>query len=226
MKILPFLLSGLLLYGNAAAATKKPPCDPLTGDAVTQQAKALNKLKNRSQAPSLFANDPTITIEKILAPGNDANRFSPTKAAAITGYVASVKPGGIESCNCHAKDPAKKDTHIEIVADPKYAVKKLINVTTIKNGKRRTIRKDANETYHLIVEVTPRVRDQQRARGVDWSTAALRTQLTHHWVRFIGWMLFDTEHILQAENTRPGNKLNWRATCTEIHPVFGIKVIK
>jgi hypothetical protein len=225
IKLLPVLISLLLLCGNATAATKKRPCDPLTGDAVMAQAKALNKFKNRSQPPSLFDIDPTITIAKMLAPGNDTNRFPMTKAATIAGYVASVKVGGIETCNCHATDAAKRDTHIDVVADPKYAVQNFISVTTVKNGKRKTIKKDANEKYHLIVEVTPRVRDQQRSRGVDWSTDTLKAQLTHHWVRFTGWLLFDDEHIPEAENTHPGNKLNWRATCTEIHPIFAIEVV-
>jgi len=224
MKILPLFLVVLLLCSNASAAAKKSkkrPCDPLTGDAVQPQAKALNPFKNRTQAPSLFDFDPTITIQKILAPGNDSNRFPMTKAATITGYVVKVQKGGIETCNCHATDPAKMDTHIDIVADPKYAVRHLVRTTC----KGKTIQKDTNEKYHMIVEVTPRVRDQQRAKGVDWSTDTLKQQLTHHWVRFSGWLLFDTEHFPEAENTNPGGKCNWRATCTEIHPIFGIKVV-
>jgi hypothetical protein len=227
MKPLILIFAALIACTNlSVAAPKKRPCDPVTGDAVTDQAKALNTLKNRSQGPSIFDNDPTITIDKILAPGNDVNRFSPTKAATITGYVASVKVGGIETCNCHATNPAARDTHIDLVSDPKYAVPHFINVSTTKNGKRTTVKKDTNEKYHMIVEVTPRVRAQQQAHGVDWSTPTLKTQLTHHWVRFSGWMLFDTEHIPEAENTHPGNKLNWRATCTEIHPIFAINVVK
>jgi hypothetical protein len=226
MKFLSIAIVVSLLCSNALATTrksaKKRPCDPLTGDATAPVAKDLNKLKNRSQAPSFLNYDLTITIQKILAPGNDSNRFSATKAATITGYVASVKPGGIETCNCHATDPAKRDTHIDLVADAKYASPKIVK---IKSG-RRTIRKDINEKYHMIVEVTPRVRSAQLAKGIDWSTATLNKQLMHHWVRFSGWMLFDLEHVPQAENTNPGGKSNWRATCTEIHPVFAITVIR
>ena len=86
--------------------------------------------------------------------------------------------------------------------------------------------KDTNEKHHMIVEVTPHVRDQQRAKGVDWSTATLAKQLTHHRVRFSGWILFDWMHKGEAENTNHGNKCNWRATCTEIHPLFAINVVK
>jgi hypothetical protein len=225
MKILSVLTLLFLLCDNAPATTntrKKRPCDPLTGDAVGQTEKQLNVLKNRYQPPQRFDYDPTITIEKILAPGNDTNRFSPTRAAQITGYVASVKVGGIESCNCHAKDPAHRDTHIDVMADPKYAVRNLAKV----NCKGKPPMKDTNEKYHVIVEVTPRVRNQQRAKGVDWTTATLAKQLTGHWVRFSGWILFDSLHSGEAENTNPGNKCNWRATCTEIHPIFAIKVVK
>ena len=118
------------------------------------------------------------------------------------------------------------DTHIELVSDPKYAVPNYVKITTTKKGKRTTIKKDVNEKHFLIVEVTPRVRKQQAARGIDWSTDTLKRRLTHHWVRFRGWLLFDSEHVNEAENTNPGNKRNWRATCTEIHPVFAINVVR
>jgi hypothetical protein len=38
-------------------------------------------------------------------------------------------------------------------------------------------------------------------------------------------MLFDFEHVDQAENTNPGGAKNVRATCWEIHPVTAIKVL-
>ncbi len=225
MKLLTILIVLAILCDNAAAASKKRtkrPCDPLTGDAVLQEEKELNPFKNRSRAPSWLDFNPTITIQKILAPGNDANRFSMTTAATITGYVVKVQKGGIESCNCHATDPAKMDTHIDVVADPKYAIPHFMK---IKARHRKTIKKDTNEKYHMIVEVTPRVRDQQRRKGVDWSTDTLKQRLTDRWVRFSGWLLFDNLHVQEAENTNPGDKRNWRATCTEIHPIFAITIV-
>jgi hypothetical protein len=213
------LFPALLICADASAKT---PCDPITGDATTAGGKALNRLKNRSQAPTSSKIDSSITITRLMA---DKGRLPATKAATITGYVALVKNGGPETCNCHK--PGVLDTHIEIVADPKYAARKLVKVTIInkKTGKKRVINKDTNEKYHLIVEVTPRVRNQMKTKGVDWSTQALIPRLTHHWVQFTGWILFDSEHISSAENTNPGNKLNWRATCTELHPLFAIKVV-
>jgi hypothetical protein len=216
-----------LCFGIADIDAKNVPCDPLTGDATAPGAKALNPFKNRSKAPTAKDIDSSITLAAILKPGNDTKRFPMTKAATVTGYVVSAKVGGIETCNCHAKDPKNRDTHIDIVADPKLAVPKMISVTTTgKNGKKRTIRKDANEKYHVIVEVTPRVRQQMKAKGLDWSTETLHKRLPGHFVRFTGWMLFDTEHKDESENTNPGRKLNWRATCNEVHPVFAINVLK
>lgn len=228
MRICVIIFAALLVCTEAGAkTTKKPPCNSLTGDATDATAKQVNRLKNRSKPPSQSDIDPNITIKRMLAPGNDVNRFAPTKAASITGYVVSAKPGGIETCNCHAEEDLKKDTHIDVVADPKYAVPKFVNVTTIdKKGKRHVIKKDTNQKYHVIVEVTPRVRRQMKSAGRDWSTKTLHKTLPGHWVTFTGWLLFDVEHWPQAENTKPGNSLNWRATCNEIHPVFGIQIVK
>jgi hypothetical protein len=222
-----FIILAALSVALAHAEAKKVPCDPLTGDATAAGAKALNPFKNRSTAPKAADIDRRITLAAILKPGDDTHRFPMTKAATITGYVVSAKVGGIETCNCHAKDPKDRDTHIDVVADPKFAVKKLISVTTTgKDGKKHTIKKDANEKYHVVVEVTPRVRQRMKAKGLDWSTDTLHKTLPGHFVRFTGWMLFDTEHKDESENTTPGRKLNWRATCNEIHPVFAINIVK
>ena len=66
----------------------------------------LNPFKNRSQAPPTV--NPSITLEA-LAQGA---RFENTEAASVIGYVALVKSGGAETCNCGAKDAAHTDTHI------------------------------------------------------------------------------------------------------------------
>jgi hypothetical protein len=77
----------------------------------------------------------------------------------------------------------------------------------------------------LIVEVTPPMRDWAAAQRRDWSTATLQRQLTGRRVRFEGWLLFDDEHDEESENTRPGDRDNWRATAWEIHPVTSIEVM-
>lgn len=156
-------------------------------------------LKNRDAAPGWADFDPAITLAAILAPGNDISRWSTSQAASITGYVIDVHPGGIETVNCHARDLAGRDTHIEIALNP-----------------------GAPETARMIVEVTPRWRARMASVGIDWSTATLERALTGHWVTFTGWMLYDAEHVAQSENTAPGRASDWRATAWEIHPVTWI----
>jgi len=185
------------------AATIYQECPP-EGNAKTQDLKKLNKLKNRGQVPGAGDHDTSITLKKILLPGNDEKRWSSKKAASITGYVYEVKPGGIETCNCKTKDPDKRDTHIEILADPMHSQK----------------------MQRMIVEVTPRFREEMKKSGQNWSTRALRDKLLGRWVKFSGWLIFDAEHANQAENTRPGRESNWRATAWEIHPVTNIEVVK
>ena len=40
--------------------------------------------------------------------------------------------------------------------------------------------------------------------GVDWSTVTLQQTIEGHWVKVRGWLMFDSEHKSQAENTHPG----------------------
>lgn len=176
---------------------------PPEGNAQTETIRQLNLLKNRNNFPSGNDFDTTISLEKILAPENDADRWSSNKAIVITGYVADVKIGGVETCNCKAKDPEHRDTHIELVLDP-------MNFT---------------DNQKMIVEVTPRIRKLMNDKGEDWSTKTLRDKILGRWIKVKGWMLFDFEHQMQAENTNPGNPKNWRATSWEIHPITSIEVV-
>jgi hypothetical protein len=154
----------------------------------------LNPFKNRSQAPHTV--NPHITLER-LAKGD---RFDDNQAAAIIGYVALVKPGGKETCNCKAKDAANKDTHIALVTSPAYA---------------------SDDSRYVIVEVTPRTRRRYHFP----STATLKKQILHKRVMVTGWLFYDAMHTGNAANTNPNGKKIWRATCEEIHPVSGIKVL-
>jgi len=112
-----------------------------------------------------------------------------------------LKVGGIETCNCRAKDPIDRDTHIEI-----------------------GFTADAIKTQRVIVEVTPRMRAKMKDAGKDWSTAALKKNLKGKFVEITGWLLFDVPHVNEAENTHPGGPKNWRATCWEIHPITNIEI--
>jgi hypothetical protein len=154
----------------------------------------LNSFKNRSQAPRTV--NPRITLAALA----NGARFNNNEAAAIIGYVALVKPGGRETCNCHATDAAHKDTHIALV----------------------TNRANANdERKHVVVEVTPRSRRLYHLP----STATLKKQILHKRVIITGWLFYDSMHEGNAANTNPRGKSVWRATCEEIHPVSGIKVL-
>ena len=154
----------------------------------------LNAFKNRSQAPLRV--NPNITLEA-LAKGT---RFKNTEAAAIIGYVALVKSGDRESCNCHKTDPARTDTHIALV-------KRLA---------------DANDkSKHIVVEVTPRTRMRYHFP----SRATLKKQILHKRVMITGWLCYDLMHEHNAANTNPNGTQIWRLTCEEIHPVTGIKVL-
>lgn len=175
----------------------------MEGDARSLGVRALNRFKNRYTAPNARQIDSAITLDGILAPGNDISRWKVKEGAEIIGYVWDVKRGGIESTNCRARDDAGRDSHIELVLDPMHS----------------------DSSARMIVEVTPRWRYIMGERGTDWSTRALRDQFLGRWVRVRGWMLFDAEHQRESENTAPDRTGNWRATAWEIHPVTSVEVV-
>src|SRR5512135_1610700 len=175
----------------------------MEGDAKDGLAKELNLLKNRYAVPAAKDLDGNVTLQKMLKSGPDANRFDSSKAATIQGYVFDVMPGGLESANCHAKNPRYRDTHIEIVSAPG----------------------DSAKIRRVIVEVTPRIREMMKGKGIDWSTATLKKTIRHKNVRITGWLFFDREHVNESENTAPGGAKNWRATAWELHPVTDIQPV-
>ncbi len=121
---------------------------PLEGSAHEVRLRELNKLKNRTSFPEVKDFDTSVSFAKMLGPGDDRDRFSTAKATEIIGYITDVKVGGVETCNCKAKDPARKDTHIELVISPMNYL----------------------NTQKIIVEVTPRMRNIMKPKGIDWST--------------------------------------------------------
>jgi hypothetical protein len=181
-----------------------PPICSLEGDARSPRVQALNELKNRATIPSARDIDSTVTMLALLAPGNDAGRFNTRRAATISGYVADVKVGGVETVNCHAELPSDRDTHIELTLEPN----------------------DPDESTHVIVEVTPRWRAEMTRHGEDWSTAGLRRQLLGRWIHVTGWLLYDEEHEANAEHTHRGRANVWRATVWEVHPITAIQVLE
>jgi len=159
--------------------------------------RAVNSLKNRTALPTAAEFDPRVSLDAMLAPGQDRSRWQHSRAAAIEGFIVRVYEAGAESANCLSG--TRRDAHVEMARRP-----------------------DAPPNQRIIVEVTPPMRDWAASRGIDWSTETLRRQLTGRRARIEGWLLFDDEHDEQSENTRPGRRGNWRATAWEIHPVTAI----
>ncbi len=186
----------LLLVCTVQAQDVRKDC-LMGGDAKTNKLRALNITKNRYAFPTKID---TVDFGKFAS----MTLASIDRGTCLTAYVYNVNPGGVESCNCHAKDQEDMDTHITLTADSIHT-----------EGK-----------YRVIVEVTPRIRDIMKSRGIDWSTKTLRKQILHHWVSITGLLFADIEHANAAENTHPDGRHNWRRTIWELHPVTAIEIMK
>lgn len=127
---------------------------PAAGDTPVLEVQALNLLKNRAGSPALPTINSKITSAALIAPGNYHMRWKTTDGAEIVGYVADIKVGGVESCNCHAKGANDRDTHIELGLNPMDGAAK-----------------------RVIVEVTPRWRTTMKSKGIDCSTTGLRNHI-------------------------------------------------
>ncbi|HLM55425.1 MAG TPA: hypothetical protein VK422_04810 [Pyrinomonadaceae bacterium] len=169
--------------------------------AVTPGERALASKKNRDAAPRAEDFDARVTLESLLAPGDDRARWSESRAGAIEGYVVEVKEAGVEAANCFL--PWGRDIHVGIASSP-----------------------DAPPAARVVAEVTPRWRDAAARRGLDWSADALRRALVGRRCRIEGWLLFDSQHAEESENVSRGRSGNWRGTAWEIHPVTALKVIE
>lgn len=175
-------------------------CPGISGTAKASNVIELNKSKNRSDAPSTL--DRSITLDKLLAKGDDKNRWKMGTGVEVVGYVDKITVGGVETCNCKTTDPMFRDTHLNLTLDP------------MNSGSKKTV----------IVEVTPRMRKAMAEKGTDWTTNMLRSKFLGRWIKVQGWLLFDEEHADEAENTAPGRPRNWRQTAWEVHPITSIEV--
>lgn len=174
---------------------------PAAGAALSPSGREFVRLKNRDARPSPRDFDGRVSLEALLAPGEDAARWSESSAGAVEGYVVEVVEGGVEAANCYSY--RERDTHVHVAR-----------------------RAGAPRREWLVVEVTPRMRGRARAEGRDWSAAALARELVGRRCRFEGWMLFDRGHAGESENTAPGAPGNWRATAWELHPVTAVEVLR
>ncbi len=185
---------------------------PACGKTTLSKNRDLNVLKNRGTAAS---SPKKITVAEIRDPAND-QKFTPTRQVWVTGYVASVDPGGLrETCNCKRDD--LRDVHINIVANPSEA---------------------GDPTKYVVVEFTPRW--EKRFGFDDGDYEAMRRsveqKLKGKWVKFTGWMLYDFVHANASQSTSPNQPVcpqdgrehsncNWRATPWEVHPVTAYTVV-
>ena len=174
---------------------------PSAGIALTSRARHLHRLKNRTAFPQPADFDSRITLDALLQPGNDTNRWSTDRAARVQGEVIDVAYAGAEATNCY--NPCRRDIHI-LIATHKGAAKK----------------------EHVVVEVTPNLFDWAAGQGIDWSEKTLQAQLVGHWCEFEGWLYYDLGHAEESENISPNKPDNWRATAWEIHPVTKITVVR
>lgn len=174
---------------------------PSAGIALTTRARHLHRLKNRTAFPQAADFDPRVTLEALLQPGDDTNRWSTSRAARIQGEVIDVAYAGSEAANCFS--PCRRDIHINLATRKGVALRE-----------------------QVVLEVTPKLNDWAMQQGMDWSEEALRAQLIGRWCEFEGWLYFDVGHAEESENISPGKSDNWRATAWEIHPITNIRVIR
>ena len=174
---------------------------PSAGIALTTRARDLHRLKNRTTIPQATDFDSRITLDALLQPGDDRDRWSNTRAARVQGEVIDVAYARPEATNCF--NPCRRDIHILIAT-----------------------RKGVTKSGHVVVEVTPNLYYWAAGQGIDLSEKTLQAQLVGHWCEFEGWLYFDVGHAEESENVSPGKPDNWRATAWEIHPVTKITVIK
>ena len=104
-----FLVSCFLL--SSCTVLDQNQC-PLEGSAPDQHKKESNRLKNRNT--ELKPGAKIISIEEVLKDGDDHGRFSDSDYVSIEGYVAQIKSGGAESCNCNSTDEKSHDVHLYI----------------------------------------------------------------------------------------------------------------
>ena len=124
-----------------------------------------------------------------------------TRQATIEGYVATVKPGSAESCNCEFTGAANVDTHVNVIDRPANP-----------NADTKTF-----AAHSVIAEVTWRIRN---ADHPDWTVGNLKQlDLANRGarVRITGDLLYDNVHLDMIRN-------GFRGTLWEIHPIRRIQI--
>ena len=133
----------------------------------------------------------------MLQSGDDRERWSESRAARVEGYVLSIEKGPLELANCYCS----RDIHIHM-----------------------GLRSDSPPREQVVMEITPRMQERARHQGRDWSEEKLRSEMLNQWCSFEGWLLYDSQHAGESENSAPGRPDNWRATAWEIHPITNFEI--
>ena len=193
----PAVLLALLLSAVQSGAGQAP-CPP-EGNAQSPKLQAFNVKVNRPDPPSDSDIDDTCTLEAMLETGPDQDRWSDSNGAELTGYVVSVKDGGLQSADCFGA----RETWIYLATD--------------------SVGMDPG--HQVVVVVTPAGRRAMASNGVDWSLGALTQRYQGQFVKVRGWLLYDFQAQKRAVNTAelasPGIT---RATAWEICPMTAIKL--
>ena len=174
---------------------------PASGLPLTAARSAEHILKNRTSLPRTEDFDSRVTLAAMLEQGADDNRWSDAHAARIEGFVVAVGKAGIELANCWS--PCRRDIHINVA-----------------------LRSDAPANEQVIVEITPSFQRWATANGGDWSAETLQRTLVGKWVRFEGWLYYDSAHAKESSNTFKEGEDLWRATAWEIHPVTKVEIVQ
>jgi hypothetical protein len=172
---------------------------PAEGLALTAGRRAIHRLKNRTALPQASDFDARVTLDSLLQPGNDQDRWSSSRAARIEGYVVAIGEAKVELANCYVR----RDIHINLARAANAPV-----------------------TEQVVMEVTPPMQDWARSQGWDWSAEKLERDIVGRWCRFEGWLFFDLGHAGESENIAPGKAGNWRRTAWEIHPITKFEVVR
>jgi len=181
-----------------ASAISMAQC-PDSGATRNHKIAQLNVLKNRNVVTD-SRRAKAITLDSVLAPGKDENRFSNTDFVVMDGWVTKFKDGGPESCNCKSRYVSDWDIHIVVGKTP-----------------------DSPEDSCMVVEVTAKSKIKM---GITDARKFGRTIL-HHEIRIYGYMMWDFEHSKNSVNTaKPGTRDIFRKTAWEIHPVTEIDMIR
>ena len=187
-----FAIIGILALISFVYIDGGKPCG-IKGDGKNKRMQYNDSLKNRSLGATNI--DLSITLDAMLASGDDTHRFSSSTFVTVEGYIVKAMYGGAETCECHSKNKDTLDIHIELSPTPELSKSSMVIVEVTRYTKNSSM------NYEQILKM----------RG--------------HKVRVSGYLFFDEEHKQNAYNTNPTGTNLWRSTCWEVHPVTSIQVI-